>query len=105
MEKGGRQTADLLAKVVGNLKRIGFEVDGVASSTVFSDLKEKMERYSQKFESLQSTAVLVVPACCSAAIAIAVASCSVPPTTVNVITFVYTANPRSQRGRLSSCVG
>ena len=42
-------------QVVGNLKRIGFEVDGVASSTVFSDLKEKMERYSQRFEALQGT--------------------------------------------------
>ena len=65
IERGGRQTADLLTKVVGNLKRIGFEVDGVASSTVFSDLKEKMERYSEKFESLQSKTCGRVVACVS----------------------------------------
>jgi hypothetical protein len=55
VEKHGRATGDLLQKVVGNLKRIGFEVDGVASSTVFSDLKEKMERNSARFEALQGT--------------------------------------------------
>ncbi len=63
-EKLGRVTSETVTRVVGNLKKIGLDVDGDASTSVFLELKAKMETYASRFAAVEGASLLLQRSVC-----------------------------------------